>query len=510
MRSDYIIVGGGTAGCILADRLSANGKDHVLLIEAGGRPTNPFVKIPAGFSRLFKSSCDWNYTTVAQRHAKNRQIYVPRGKMLGGSANMNASIHQWGHPSDFEGWSAMGASGWGWDDVRPLFRALEAEVAFETNDNSHRVAADFVTAARRICGHAGPRYNGIAFEGAWIAEICTRRGRRHSVYDTHLRPALARKNLIVMTGAKVDHILLKDGRAHGVRLADDRIASANAGVILTAGAIESPAILMRSGIGDGDSLRALGITPQIQSPDVGRHLQDHPMVVPSFATLHRDSYKSAESVPNLMNYLLRRRGPLASNAAEAIAFARSSPEQSLPDIEFLFAPLEWRNEALDPPTIHAVSIGVAVVAPLSRGTIQLTSKSPDAPPLVDFGLFSDVRGADRQAMLSGLRLARRLASTAPFAQHLAREHSPGHQAQSDAELFEWICSNVQTVYHPSCSCRMGKAGASVVSSQLSVHGLDRLWVADASVMPSLVRGHPNMSVAMIAARAATFVKGACG
>jgi choline dehydrogenase len=510
LQCDYIIVGGGTAGCILAERLSASGKDHVLLIEAGGRPTSPFVKIPAGFSKLFKSKCDWNYTTVAQAHADGRQIYVPRGKLLGGSANMNASIHQWGHPADFDGWSAMGASGWSWDDVLPLFRALESEVAFEINGNCHTAATDFVAAARQICGHAGPRYNGIAFDGAWIAEISTRRGKRYSVYDTHLRPALNRKNLSVITAAKVDQIRLNDGRATGVKLVNKQIIDANAGVILTAGAIESPAILMRSGIGDGDTLRALGIRPQIQSPHVGRHVQDHPMVVPNFATVHRDSYKSAESLPNLVNYLLRRRGPLASNVAEAIAFARSTPEQSCPDIECLFAPLEWRNEALEPPAIHAYSIGVAVVAPRSRGTIGLTSPNPHTPPSVDFGLFSDAEGVDRQAMLSGIRLARRLATTEPLASHLTGEHSPGKEMQSDEALFDWICRTVQTVYHPSGSCRMGKAGNSVVSPQLSLHGLDRLWIADASIMPSLVRGHPNMSVAMIAARAAKFITAAQG
>lgn len=508
VRSDYIIVGGGTAGCVLAERLSASGKDNVLVIEAGERPTNPFVKIPAGFARLFKSGCDWDYATAPQQSARHRTIYVPRGKMLGGSANMNASIHQWGHPTDFDGWSSMGAHGWAWRDVQPLFDALESQVAFETNGNTHEATSAFVATVRQLFGNSAQRYNGSAYEGAWIAEISTRRGRRHSVYDSHLRPALRRRNLTIMTGAKVDRVIFEAGRATGVILVNDLQIDANAGVILTAGAIESPTLLMRSGIGEYDHLHAMGISTQVHSPHVGRHVQDHPMVVPSFATVRSNSYKSAESLSNLLTYLFRKKGPLASNAAEAIAFVRSSPKLHLPDTELLFAPFEWRNEALASPSIHAISIGVAVAAPCSRGRIQLASKNPQAAPIIDLGLLTDDDGIDRRTMLAGLKCARTVAATAPLSEYLTVEHAPGTQSVSDEALYDWICNEVQTVYHPSCSCRMGSAQSGVVSPQLAVHGVERLWIADASVMPSLIRGHPNMAVAMIASRAAGFINAA--
>lgn len=506
MQCDYLIVGGGTAGCVLADRLSASGKHRVLLAEAGGRPRNPFVKIPAGFAKLFKSACDWDYRTAPQTLAGNRQIYVPRGKMLGGSANMNALIHQWGHPADFDGWAV---AGWGWQDVLPMFRKLESELAFEINRHVHPAASAFVDAARQELGHGYMRYNSNIFEGAWISEIATRNGKRRSVYESHLKPALRRPNLSVITGAKIDKVLFEHRKAVGASLMIDgeaRVVRASAGVILSAGAIESPALLMRSGIGGGGDLQALAIETLVHSPHVGQHLQDHPMAVPTFATAHNNTYKSAESLPNLLDYLFRKKGPLASNAAEAIAFARSSSAQKAVDIELLFAPLEWRKEALEPPAIHAFSIGVAIVAPQSRGQIKLASDDARLAPVIDFGLFSDAKGADRKAMLAGMRLARKVAATIPLVGHLAGEHAPGIIAQSDEALWRWICEEVQTVYHPSCSCRMGDAANAVVSPKLAVHGTERLWVADASVMPSLVRGHPNTAVAMIAARAVGFIE----
>jgi choline dehydrogenase len=505
MHCDYVVIGGGTAGCILTERLSASGRHNVVLVEAGGQPSSPFVKIPAGFAKLFKGRLDWDHSSTAQPFAAGRSIYIPRGRMLGGSANMNAQIHQWGHPQDFDDWVAMGAQGWGWDDVAPVFAALDREIGVETNQHAHTAATAFVTASRQRIGHRGGPYNGQLFEGAWISEVNIQRGKRHSVYGSHLKPALKRGNVQSLTDALVDRILFEQGRATAIRIVrgeGEQVIRAYRGVILAAGAIGSPELLMRSGFGPAQLLQSLGIEVLRDARDVGANLQDHPMAVLSFATRHANTYRTAESLPNLLRYLFKKSGPLASNAAEAIAFARSSNALSAPDIELIFAPFEWRKEALEPPRIDAFAIGAVLLTPQSRGSVKITDGDPRSKPDIDLGLFTDVGGQDRTTMLAALRLARKVATTAPFAHELAGEAAPGLDAQSDAALFDWIGREVQTVYHPAGACRMGDDNRAVASSKLAVNGCDNLWIADASVMPRLVRGHPNATVAMIAARAA--------
>ncbi|MFN0185863.1 MAG: GMC family oxidoreductase [Aquabacterium sp.] len=523
MDFDHIIVGAGTAGSVLAERLSASGKHRVLLIEAGGKPSNPFVKIPAGFARLFGSSVDWAFESEPGATTDGRRILVPRGKMLGGSSNMNAQIHQWCHPEDFDGWVAAGAEGWGWRDVAPVFQAQESwsgpngtrprghtgPMRIAPNVNHHPLSASFVAAAQAVAGHeAASDYNGGPYEGAWVCQLAHDRGRRFSAYDAYLKPALARANLQVLTDAQVTKVVVESGRAVGVALrrgGTEQVYRAGAGVVLAAGAFGSPHLLAHSGIGPAAALLRFGIPVVVDAPEVGANLQDHPTVPMVFDTARTDTLKNAESPLSLLRYLLLKHGMLATNAIEAFAFARSGlGREAAPDIELLFGPFEWRNQGREPPRRHAFTIGPIVAAPRSRGRVSLRSADPLQAPGIDFGLLSDPDDIDAKVLLAAIRLARNVAARMGAPDHTG-EALPGAGVKSDAELRAWLNGVIQTVYHPTSTCRMGADGRSVVTPRLRVRGVDGLWVADASVMPAVPRGHTNAAVAMIAQRAADWI-----
>lgn len=520
---DLIIVGAGTAGCVLAERLTSSGKLKVLLIEAGGPPKNRFVSIPAGFPKLFKSEVDWNFESEPQQAVGGRRVFTPRGKMLGGSANMNAQMHQWCHPADFEGWVASGANGWSWNEVAPIFRSQEhwlgddpdhlrgrdGPMIISPNHNARPLSHAFVEAAR-LAGLGDKRhYNGTEYCGAWISDITHRNGKRFSAYDAYLKPAMHRTNLEICTEAQVAKILFTDHRASGVvvrRPGNDQSFSAR-GVVLAAGAFGSPSLLFHSGIGPAKQLSEFDIPVRRDAYDVGKNLQDHPVLPVVFNATGTDTLKNAESIPNVLKYLLFQRGMLASNGIEGFAFTQIHPGTvSAPDLELMIAPLEVRAQFLEPPQVHAFGIGAAVVAPRSRGQFIFRSADPLAVPGIDFGLLSDPEGFDASVLCAGVRLARKIASTAPLATENAGELRPGSAMQTDAEILEYASRELQTVYHPTSTCRMGSDACAVVDSQLRVFGVDGLWVADASVMPSVPRGHPNAVVAMIAGRATDWIE----
>lgn len=511
---DYIIVGAGTAGSVLAGRLTEDGGRRVTLIEAGGKPANPFVAVPAGFARLFKSDHDWAFESAPQT-ASGRRVFIPRGRMLGGSSNMNAQIHQWCHPADFDEWAADGAEGWAWEDVAPLFVAQENWIGERANRprgrggpmqvapnvNANPLSRAFVKAARAN-GLDGPDdYNGGAFEGAWIVQIAHKDGKRFSAYDAYLKPAMARPALDIVTEATVENLIFEGRRCAGVRFrrgGEVEERRAGGGVILAAGAFGSPQILMLSGVGPAAHLGATGVAVVHDLAGVGADLQDHPVVPITFATRRRDTLKSADSIPNLLRYMLQRKGPLASNAIEAFAFKRTRDRRPAPNLELMFAPLDWVDQALKKPNTHAFTIGPAVVKPQSRGTVRLQSPDARAAPVIDLGLLSDPEGHDAAVLLDGVRLARAIAASAPLESEIIAETAPGAAVVSDANLLEYVSRTIQTVYHPTSTCRIGAGRDGVVTPDLRVRGFDGLWVADASVMPSAPRGHPNAVVAMIA------------
>jgi choline dehydrogenase len=377
------------------------------------------------------------------------------------------------------------------------------------NHNVHPLTHAFIASARAAGLSAMADYNGGAYDGVALCQLAHKAGRRYSAYDAFLAPALARRNLQVATGAHATRVVFENGRANGVivrRGNEEQTFHATRGVILAAGAFGSPQLLMLSGIGAGATLQQLGITPLYDSPEVGANLQDHPLAGIVFNANRTDTYASAETPVHLLRYLLLRRGMLVSNAVEAFAFTRSRPDVAAPDLELLFVPFEWRNEGLEPPRIHAFSIASIVVAPRSRGRVTLKSADPLTPPAIDFGLLTDPDGIDEAVLLAGMRLIRKIAAESPLAAACTGEFEPGEQVTSDPDLRAWMNTRIQTVYHPTSTCRMGSDDRSVVDPQLRVRGVNGLWVADASVMPSVPRGHPNAVVAMIANRAAAWIE----
>jgi len=520
---DVIVVGAGTAGCVLAERLTDSGKLRVLLIEAGGPPTSSFVSIPAAFAKLFKSDHDWDFETEPQSAVVGRRIFTPRGKMLGGSSNMNAMIHQWCHPADFGEWVGAGAAGWGWSDVAPVFREQErwlgedgdagrgrnGPMSIAPNRNARSLTHRFVEAARRAGLGQEERYNGHAYQGAWIAELAHKDGRRFSAYHAYLEPAMRRANLEVLSGAHATKVGLDGGRATGVsvRLGGCDQSFAARAVVLAAGAYGSPQLLMLSGIGPAAVLKQFGLPVHVDAPEVGENLQDHPVLPLVYRTPSRDTLKSAESPLELLRYLVFKRGMLASGGVEGFAFTQVQPRPvAAPDLELLFLPFEPRREFLEPPQEHAFGLGPAVVAPRSRGRVFLRSPDPLVSPAIDPGLLSDADGIDASVLWEGVRLSRRIAATSPLVEQNAGELRPGASVQSDRDLLDYAGTELQTVYHPTSSCRMGSDARAVVDPQLRVRGIDGLWIADASVMPSVPRGHPNAVVAMIAGRAAGWIE----
>jgi choline dehydrogenase len=512
---DVVIVGGGTAGCVLAARLTEDPAVSVLLLEAGPLSRKLEIKIPAAFSRLYRTDVDWGDATTPQTHLDDREVVFPRGRMLGGSAAMNAMMILRGHRADYDAWAAAGCSGWSWSDVEPAF-ARSAEGAFPLAElpERHVLAEAFVHAAQAVGIPFTDDLNGESNEGVGFVPVSQRRGRRFSVLDGYLRPARRRPNLTIVTDALATRVLLEDGRAAGVayRLDGDEAeehARCDREVVLCAGAIGSPHLLQLSGIGPGDALADAGIPLVREAPGVGANLLDHLANGLLVRTKGVETLASADSLRNLARWALRGTGPLTSNLGEAVAFVRSQPDLSEPDVELLLAPVLFEEEGLKQPTEHGLTLAVVLLRPRSAGTVLVRSADPAVPPAIDPRYLSDPDGEDEATLLRGLRLARRVLAQEPLASFTDGEILPGDDARTDDDLRAHLRGLSQTLYHPAGTCRMGSDAQSVVDPELRMRGIGGLRVADASVMPTLPRGHTNWPTVMIAERAATFV-GAAG
>lgn len=520
---DYVIVGAGSAGCVLANRLSEDPAVNVLLIEAGGRDRHPNIKIPAAFAKQFRTKLDWDFNTEPEPHCDGRSLYLPRGKGLGGSSSMNAMLYVRGHPLDYERWAADGATGWGWENIWPYFlraednargasehHAVGGPLRVEDERSPRPLTARFLVA----CEEAGiPRiedYNGPEQDGASMAQVTQRNGRRWSTADAYLRPVLRRKNLDLLTGAQVLGVELEGGRASGVRYrgrrGGEKVARAQGEVILAAGAFASPQLLMLSGIGPADQLREHGIPVAVDLPGVGENLQDHPYLVSVWDVPGGGSLADAEKPKALLEFLLRRSGPLTSTVAEAFAFIRSRPGLAQPDLQFHFAPAYFVDNGFEDYDGHAITMGPVLVAPRSRGWLRLRSADPADKPRILTNSLAEPE--DVAALIAGTRLAREIAAAGPLASVVGREVFPGGDLSTDGDLEEDLRRRVDLLYHPVGTCRMGSDDRSVVDPELRVRGLDGLRVVDASVMPTIPSGNTNAPTIAVAERGADLIKGA--
>lgn len=518
---DYIIVGGGSAGCVLANRLSEIGEATVLLLEAGGSDKSWQIQMPAAFGRLFKSSYDWAYLTAPQAELNNRRLYMPRGRVLGGSGSINAMIYIRGNPYDYNLWQELGNTMWGYEDVLPYFKKSENQergtspyhgIGGPLNVADPRyinpLTDAFVEAGIEMGVTKNEDFNDKQQEGVGYYQVTQKAGRRHSPSAAFLRPVRHRPNLTILTGAHVTRVIVETGQATGIEYVRDNVrerVSAQREIILSAGAIASPQLLMLSGIGPADTLTALDIEVVHDLPGVGQNLQDHLGIILTYRCTQPVSLANAEKIGSVLRYLFRRSGPLASNISEAGAFIKTSTDIPAPNVQVGFIPAYAHNRGFDRPDGHFFSIGCTYLRPSSRGYVTLRSNDPMDHPKIQPAYLS--APADWQAMMEGFKLCRRWVQARPFDAYRGQEVYPGATRETDMEIAGFIRAFGQTVDHVAGTCKMGADSMAVVDSELRVHGIQGLRVADASIMPTLISGNTNAPVIMIAEKAADMVKG---
>ncbi|MFO0659233.1 MAG: GMC family oxidoreductase N-terminal domain-containing protein [Polyangiaceae bacterium] len=521
---DYIVVGAGTAGCVVAARLSEDPSVRVALIEAGGTDTRPDVMIPGAASLLHRSSADWKLYTEPMSGLRGRRIYYPRGKVVGGSGSTNTLIYMRGAREDYDGWQRDGADGWGFDDVLPFFKRAE-RCLFEDADPalqgkhgplpvirpswSHPLWHAFVQAGVACGLPHNNDFNRHSIEGVGLFQFNIENGLRMSTARAYLSPARKRSNLEVVTGATAQTLLFESRRCVGVQLRRGREIEqlrARREVLLCAGAIASPQLLMFSGIGPAEHLVNMGRPVVLDQPMVGEQLHDHPLLPMSDLGGARTINSTFTDVLPVVNYLTKRDGPLSVPMPGAGGFARTNQNESRPDVQFHFA-AGWTHNLYDLqelPKEDGYTICVTVCRPRSRGRLRLGGTLAVDPPVIELNYFE--HADDLETMVRGVRLAQKIFDAAPFDAHRKRPNRPDKRLSTDDEIESFIRLGCESNYHPVGSCRMGREGESVVDASLRVRGIESLRVIDGSVMPSITTGNTNAPIVMIAEKGADLVK----
>jgi choline dehydrogenase-like flavoprotein len=510
---DYVVVGAGSAGCVLAARLSEDPNLSIALIEAGGEDTAPEIHIPTAFPTLFKSGWDWDFDSECEPGLGGRRVYLPRGRMLGGSSSMNAMVYIRGNANDYDEWAAAGAAGWGYQDVLPYF--IRSEDNERGGDEYHGVGGPqhvsdgramsrpvelFLESAYGAGYPSNPDFNGASQLGVGRYQLTQHNGMRWSTADGYLRPALARPNLTVITGALAHRVVVEGDRAIGVEIssgAELSVVHAECEVVLSAGSYGSPHLLLLSGVGPAAELSPFGI-PVVADLPVGRGLQDHMLCAINYLA-DEESLLTAASPVNAAALQERGRGPLTSNIDEAGGFLQTRAGLTGPDVQLHSAPVIFFDEGFGEPPAHGTAIAVSTVSPEGQGQVRLRSASPDAAPRIRHNYLQD--DGDRQSMVAGLRAAMEIAHQAPMRTIITGDFDVP-PSDSDADLIAHARQKAHTQYHPTSTCAIG----SVVAPDLRVLGLDALRVVDASVMPKVVRGNTNAPAIMIAEKAADLIK----